>query len=265
LTRTRIIWMGAAVAVLAVAGFGGWYFLLRDDAPPAVSLADAVSSVSSTGTAEPASTASTPEPEPSGSVDPSTLVMPAATDAPAPATDAGLEGDWSVLEGSDSFVGYRVEEELSRIGFTTAVGRTSDVEATVTFDGEAITAIEVEANLQALRSDDDRRDRTLGRQALETNAFPTAAFSLSEPITLAVEPVEGVPIAAVAVGELTLHGVTREVSVALEGQLVGDQVVVVGSAPVVFADYDIDPPSAVIVVSVADNGVFEFQFVLERV
>lgn len=254
--------MGAAVAVLVVAAFGGWYFLLRDDAPPAVNLADAVSSVSSTETAAPPST--TAEPDPTGTVDPSTIVTPAPTDVSTPTTDEGLAGDWSVVDGGDSFVGYRVDEELSRIGFTTAVGRTSDVEATVTFDGAAITAIEVEANLQALQSDDDRRDRTLGRQALETNTFPTATFSLSEPITLEAEPVEGVPIATVAVGELTLHGVTREVSVALEGQLVNGRVVVVGSAPIVFADYEIDPPSAVIVVSVADNGVFEFQFVLER-
>jgi hypothetical protein len=39
---------------------------------------------------------------------------------------------------------------------------------------------------------------------------------------------------------------------------------VVGSNPVVFADYDIDPPSAMAVLSVADNGVMEFQLLFER-
>ena len=82
---------------------------------------------------------------------------------------------------------------------------------------------------------------------------------------LDVEPVEGVPIVVTAVGDLTLHGVTRRVTVDLEGQLVANRVVVVGSTPILFSDYDIDPPSAVIVLAVEDNGVMEFQLVLERV
>ena len=122
----------------------------------------------------------------------------------------------------------------------------------------------MEANLAALKSDDDRRDRTLGRQALHTNTFPTATFSLTAPIVLETEPVEGVPIAVTAIGDLTLHGVTQQVSIELEGQLVGGQVVVVGSTEILFSDYEIDPPSAQIVLSVADHGIMEFQLVLER-
>lgn len=78
------------------------------------------------------------------------------------------------------------------------------------------------------------------------------------------EPVEGVPLAVAAVGDLTLHGVTRQVTVELEGQLVGNRVVVVGSTPIVFSDYEIDSPSAVIVLAVEDHGVMEFQLVFER-
>jgi polyisoprenoid-binding protein YceI len=122
----------------------------------------------------------------------------------------------------------------------------------------------VEVNLRVLKSNDNRRDRTPGRQALETNTFPTATFSLTAPIALESEPVEGVPIAVPAIGDLTLYGVTRQVSIELAGQLVGDQVVVVGSTEILFADYDIDPPSAQIVLSVEDHGIMEFQLFLER-
>ena len=235
-TRAWIIGAGGAAAVLAVALVGGWYFLIRGDAPAAVNLEYAVS----------AATAAPNSP---------------VTDDPEP----GLVGDWVLAVGSESFVGYRVQEELAQIGATIAVGRSSDVSASLSFDGTSITAVEVEVNLAALKSNDDRRDRTLGRQALESNTFPTATFSLTAPIVLDTEPVEGVPIAVTAVGDLTLHGVTRQVSIELEGQLVGDQVVVVGSTEILFSDYDIDPPSAQIVLSVANNGIMELQLFLERV
>lgn len=262
MTRTRIIALGAAAAVLVV-GFGGWFLFIRDDSPPPVNLADAVASLSDS-TSE-AGDEATPEPQSTGTPDQSRLVTP--TDASATtdsSTDGGLTGTWVLASGSDSFVGYRVAEELSTLGVTTAVGRTSELTATLTFDGDAITTVDVEANLASLSSDDDRRDRALSRQALETNDFPTATFSLTESIALDGEPAEGVPIAATAVGDLTLHGVTRSVVVNLEGQLVGDQVVVIGSTEIVFADFDIDPPSAIILVSVVDLGTMEFQLVLEQ-
>ena len=44
----------------------------------------------------------------------------------------------------------------------------------------------------------------------------------------------------------------------------GETVVVVGSTEVVFADYDVEVPSAVIVVSAEDHGVVEFQLLFVR-
>ncbi len=65
-----------------------------------------------------------------------------------------------------------------------------------------------------------------------------------------------------ATGDLTIHGVTRSVTVPIEGQLVGDTVVVVGRLEILFADYDIEKPSAGIVLSVDDLGEMEFQLFL---
>ena len=71
----------------------------------------------------------------------------------------------------------------------------------------------VTANLAALESDDDRRDGQLRRQALETDAFPQAAFRLTSPIELDTEPEDGASVSATATGELTLHGVTKTVEI----------------------------------------------------
>ena len=80
---------------------------------------------------------------------------------------------------------------LAGIGAFTAVGRTSAVTGSLAFDGAAITSVEIEADLTQLRSNDSRRDRTLGSQGLETGTYPTASFSLTQPIALDAVPAEG--------------------------------------------------------------------------
>ncbi len=65
---------------------------------------------------------------------------------------------------------------------------------------------------------------------------------------------------ATAVGDLTLHGVTRNIAIPLEGQFLDESsIVVVGATEVALADYDIEPPVGFSVISVADAGLFEFQ------
>jgi MinD superfamily P-loop ATPase len=63
---------------------------------------------------------------------------------------------------------------------------------------------------------------------------------------------------------LTVHGVTNTVQIPLEAQLVNDVIVVVGSTDIVFADYDVEAPSAVIVLSVEDQGTVELQLFFTR-
>lgn len=165
--QTWIIGGGAIGALLAIAVVGGWYLFLRDDAPPAVNLADAVAAAATaetveagTETAEPSHEA-TAEPAPSGTPDASTIATPTPTPGSLDVSEVGLVGEWALAADAESFVGYRVQEELARIGAATAVGRSSDLSASLSFEGTTITAVEVEANLGALQSDDNRRDRAL--------------------------------------------------------------------------------------------------------
>ncbi len=266
----RRLWLGgaAALAVIALVGAGLWYFVLREEAPPPVSLADAISSAAATPAATAAATpAATAAATPAATAAATPAATAAATAAAAVAGDdgeRGLEGAWRLVEGGDSFVGYRVREELVGIGAKTAVGRSGVVTGTLEFDGSAITAASFEADLTRLESDDSRRDRALRGRGIETAVFPTATFVLSAPIAVGDAPGEGVAVAATAVGELTLHGVTRTVEIALEGQLSDGLVVVVGSTEIEFSDYDIVPPSAPIVLSIEDRGVMEFQLIFER-
>lgn len=262
MTRRRLlIGGGAAVAIIALLIFLLWWFLLRDDAPAAVNLPAAVSSIEddATATAEPAATATR-----AASPDPTATASPTPTAATPDADAAALDGVWTLSERGESFAGYRVEEELATIGYKEAVGRTSGIEASVMIAGGELAAATISVDLRGLRSDDSRRDGALRRQALETNDFPTATFALEGPLAIPAGLAAGEAIAMSASGAFTLHGVTRAVAIPLEAELADGLLVVVGSLPVLFADYDMDQPRSPILVSIEDNGIMEFQLVLAR-
>lgn len=177
---------------------------------------------------------------------------------------ADLAGTWTLSEQGESFVGYRIGEELAQIGTTTAVGRTGEIVANLVFDGSAITTVEITADLRTLRSDQSFRDGALRTRGLESDTYPWGIFRLTEPIPIDALPRGDGPLSATAAGTLEVHGVTNDVTIALEGRYVDGFVVVVGSTDFVLADYDIEKPTGFRVLSIEDAGVMEFQLVLER-
>lgn len=164
--------------------------------------------------------------------------------------DGSFDGTWTIDTESGSFddftstfAGYRVEEELLSIGANTAVGRTPDVTVSLRIDGTTISEVMVDVDLTTLTSDDDRRDNAIRTRGLETAAFPTATIELTDPIDVGEIPAEGEVFEAEAVGELTLHGVTRQVTVPVQGRWTGDHIEVVSSFEITFADYDVERPT----------------------
>jgi polyisoprenoid-binding protein YceI len=245
--RTIGVAAGAAV-VLGAAAFAGWWFLLRDDAPPEADI-DAAGE-----TLDEAATPGTGDASSDGS-----------------SGDAGVDGTWTVDQSVGSFAdftstwaGYRFDEELVSIGTNTAVGRTPDVTGTMTLADDEVTAVDVEVDLTSLDSDSDRRDGALQTRGLESDRFPTATFRLTEPVALPAGLVDGERATASAIGELTIHGVTNETTIELQAELQGDAAVVVGNAPVALADYGIDPPTGLSVLSISGDGTFEFQLFFSR-
>ncbi len=258
--RNRWLLIGVAAIVLALL-VGAWmgfsYLFLRDPAPAAVGLLSASPTAGATVESPPAST----DPDASAT-------SPAASSA---TTGDGLDGTWNVdpsvgsfSDFSGSFVGYRVDEELANIGAATAVGRTPDVTGSVTFAGTSITAVDISADLSTLQSDKSQRDGQLHRQALETDQFPTATFSLTSPIDLGSVPTGGQVVQATATGDLTIHGVTKSVQIPVQAQLSGATVTVTGSIDVLFADYGINRPVSFAVLTIADHGTMEFQLQLTK-
>jgi polyisoprenoid-binding protein YceI len=235
----RTIWvLAGAVVVLGAAGFAGWWLLLRDDAPPEADI------------------------EAAGEI---------LDEAATPGSGGDVDGTWTVDQSVGSFddftstwAGYRFDEELASIGTDTAVGSTPDVTGTMSVADDEVTAVDVEVDLTTLDSDSDRRDGALRTRGLESDRFPSATFTLTEPVALPAGLADGERATLPATGELMIHGVAHETTIELQAELQGDAAVVVGSAPVVLADYGIDPPTGFSVLSISDEGTFEFQLFFSR-
>ena len=131
-------------------------------------------------------------------------------------------------------------------------------------DGSRITTVAITADLTQLQSDDQRRDGQLSRQAIETSRFPSATFTLTQPIDLGTQPADGASFDVTAVGDLTLHGVTKSVSIPVHAVLSGDVVTVTGSLEITFADYSIQQPTSFFVLSIEDHGTMELQLHYRR-
>ena len=231
----RRLWKWLVLGLVVIVGLGvaGWYFFLKTD------------------------------PEPRAEI----KLTPIVTDSTASGqTASGPDGTWTVKSGnSQNFVGYRVTEKLfANISDTTATGRTDDVEATMTIEGTTVKDVTVTADLRGLQSDNSFRDGRIKSEGLESDEFPQAKFVLSKPITLSAVPAAGDTVKTEATGEFTLHGVTKTVTIPLEGRWDGKQVQVVGTLPIAFSDYGITAPTAPAVASVDDHGEMELQLFFDR-
>jgi polyisoprenoid-binding protein YceI len=177
----------------------------------------------------------------------------AASRAPSTIDDADLSGEWTV--GGDSEAGYRVHEVLNGSDVT-VTGRTDSVAGSATVDGTAITKATITVQVADIATDSAQRDSYFRDSAMDAAAFPTATFTLTEPIADAVPSGTGTTKVE-ATGNLTLHGVTKPVTATLEVGLNGDGVDISGSIPVTFSDYDVQAPSLGFV-KVDDSGAVEF-------
>ncbi|WP_250284606.1 YceI family protein [Frankia sp. CiP1_Cm_nod2] len=173
--------------------------------------------------------------------------------AGATAAYTTADGTWTVAAGSQA--GYRVKEVLFGQD-TTAVGRTSSVTGKLVVSGTSVPSADFSVDVATITSDQSPRDSQFRGRIMETSRFPTAGFRLTQPIDLGSVPAEGERKTYQATGELTVHGVTRTVTVPLDTQLTGGQIRVSGQIPVTFSDYGVEPPNAG-GIRVENNGIIE--------
>jgi polyisoprenoid-binding protein YceI len=181
---------------------------------------------------------------------------PSLSASAAPADGADSSGTWTVSDGS--YAGYRLDEVL-RGEDVTVTGRTEDVTGEVTIAESEVTEASIEVKVATIATDSGNRDGYFRENAIEADQFPTATFELTEPAALEEGATE-----VELVGDLTVHGETKSVTV--EAEVGGDgtnALQVVGSVPITFADFGVEAPNLGFV-SVEDTGSVEFSLDLAK-
>ena len=267
---TRFIkWAVLGVVVLVALVYGAIFIYANviNDSPDELDTDDLSAAIEATTSTVPTDTSAAPTTAVAET--PAETTAPAATTAttaaPSPETtessgELSYDGEWVPTQESE--FGYRVDEVLAGVNVT-AVGRSNEIAGAMTITGTQVTDLAVEVEVASITSDDSRRDGQFAGRIMETDQFPTATFVLTAPIELGSVPAVGEQITTTATGDLTLHGVTRNVTFDVTAEGNSERIGVLGNIPILFSDYDIDDPSFG-VVSTEDNGLLEFVLVFER-
>jgi polyisoprenoid-binding protein YceI len=226
--------IGAAVVVILVVAVPFVYInFIRKDAPPKLSLSDV----------------------------PTATTQPSANTTADPPGDSSIDGTYTISSGSQA--GYRAKEVLFGQS-ATAAGRTSDVTGEAVIAGTTVSKADFTVGLATVKSDEDRRDQQFQGRIMDVADFPTATFTLTQPIQLTSIPAQNEEIKVSATGDLTLRGVTKSVTFELSASRKGsDTIAVQGDIPITWSDWGIPEPSFG-PAQVASDGEIEFLLVLTR-
>lgn len=201
---------------------------------------------------------------------PPSLALSASPATGSATASTGLAGTWTVTNAS--VARYRVKELF--VGETAkhdAVAQTSSVTGTLTVSGDSsgyqASGITVTADLSSLHSIDtvagrnvSQRDGIVSRQ-LDVQQFPTAKFTATS-ASVPASVTSGKADITVP-GTLTIHGVTKNVTVTGQAQVVGDKIEVAGSVAINMADYGVSPPQ-VPFTAVDPTATIEFDLFLTK-
>lgn len=160
-----------------------------------------------------------------------------------------------VVDGEESLASYSVEEELAGQGDVTAVGETTAVvgEIVLDADGTPLAGSRIDIDLRTLKTDETRRDNYLRGNSLESDTYPLATFVVTRIDNWSAPLTQGETTTFEMVGNLTVHGVTKEV--VWESTATIDEDVITGTATVAveMGDFDIEKPTVGFVLSLDET------------
>lgn len=230
-------------ALLFLALGAGWYFFIREDNQVQKEAAPITDDIRQAAQNTPAA---------------------AATAAGTVAASGGastLNGkSYKIIEGqSQAF--YLAPEKLARLRTSsTAKGTTTDVKGEFHFTSDGLDASKettFTVGLKSLKSDEPMRDPK-AQTALETSKFPNAIFVATK--------LTGMPAAFSATdsimqltGDLTVHGVTKEVTWELKVKTDGTILSGLGTVSFKYADFGVRKPDLAGFVTVEDSVTIQVQ------
>lgn len=172
----------------------------------------------------------------------------------------------------ESSASYLVDEEffadaLEKFGIESGevdvIGTTEDVngELVLNFGNpDLLESGSFVVNLVSLTTDQNRRDRYIRDNALESNAFPEATFEATAVSGLPDTYTEGEEINFDLTGDLTVRDVTTEVTFDVTAVMEDGRLTGVAELPITMSTFGIDPPDFANTLTVADEFVIQVNF-----
>jgi polyisoprenoid-binding protein YceI len=149
-----------------------------------------------------------------------------------------------------------------------AVGRTGAItgQFVLAKNGDAyrVDKADLTVDVSQLKSDESRRDNRIKEIGLQTAQFPQATYTLTSPISIPADAVDGKRVTVQSEGDLSLHGVTKRVAIPLEVQRNGAQIEIAGNYEFGWSDFGMTAPSVGSFVTVTGNPKLEFKLLMSK-
>ena len=204
--------------------------------------------------------------QPTASVKPDKKVVQptaAAKSNKGPKESTSVEKIINIEKGSTAR--YIVREQLVRwVSEKDVSGETKLVEGKIIISSEG-KLIEKGSrfvvNVKSLKSDESKRDNYIRNNALESNKFPEAIFEinimegLNGPLPTSGE------INLRLIGDMTIHGVTKEIIWTLLANIENDDIKGIAKTSIDFDTFDIKKPSLPFILTLDDTLRLELDFI----
>jgi polyisoprenoid-binding protein YceI len=161
---------------------------------------------------------------------------------------------------------YRVKEQLVGVSFMNdAVGTTDKVTGTIVIlpNGSFAPQSKLTVDMKSLNSDQELRDGYIRARVLDAEKFPTLEFVPKRAQGLPA-PLPSQPTAQALgfqmIGDMTLKGVTKEVTFNIASTLRGATVAGVATTSFKFADFNLPKPAVPLLLSAEDTINLEVEF-----
>jgi polyisoprenoid-binding protein YceI len=197
----------------------------------------------------------------------SSLLAQGRQGPPAPAPDPAKPQRLENATGTTAR--YKVQEQLAGVNFPSqAVGTTQAVTGTIVVnpDGSLAPDSKISVDLAKLESDQSMRDGYVRGRVLETDKFPTLQFVPKRAVGLTVPFPSGMGAQAgfQLIGDMTVHGVTKEVTWNVVATFANDAVNGRATLTTDFATFGMTKPSLARLLSVDDKIELEIEFRTRR-
>ena len=97
--------------------------------------------------------------------------------------------------------------------------------------------------MASVTSDRSQRDGQFQGRIMDVAEFPTGSFTLTKPISIGSIPPTGKVMTLAAIGNLTLHGTKRPITLSLQAERTSTGIQVSGTTTISYGDYGIANPS----------------------